>query len=835
MSVCCKSQDSELCYQRFGHELHDGSDISALIGKQNEKQEERRDDVVKKQSTPTTSPHEAKLARHTPTDTERDCPQVRTCENGNGNGTAQVRAYALGGSDASLDSNVITAQEYLSKGCDVFLAHITTKETKDESDGKRLKDVPIVRDFPEVFPEDLSGIPPARQVEFQIDLVPGAAPVARAPYRLAPSEMKELAKQLQELSDKGFIRPSSSPWGAPVLFVKKKDGSFRMCIDYRELNKLTIIKRLMVDLLHLQEVLKEVKLLEKKNSILFTETECLILSPDFKLLDESQVMLKVPRQNNMCIFDLKNVVPSGGKQHKASCKTKLVSSISQPLQMLHIDLFGPTSIRSINHKIYCLVVTDDYSRLSWVFYLATKDETSGILKTFIIGIENQINHKVKIIRCDNGTKFKNNDMNRLCGLKGIKREFSVARTPQQNEVAERKNRTLIEAARTMLAESLLPTTFWAKAVSTACYVQIRILVTKPHNKTPYELLHGRLPSISFMRHFGCPMTNLNTLDPIGKFDGKADEGFFVGYSINSKAFRVFNTRTRKVDENLHITFLENKPNVVGSRPDWLFDIDLLTNSMNYEPVTAGNQTNKNTGIKDNVDEVPTQQYILLTLLYNSPQSSKDVVADDAGKKTNEEPANKGERNGQDKEGGASNKEDDQNVQDFRVAFDNLNRDSTVSPSVSTTGQSFTNADDLPTDPLMPDLEVTADLLNTGIFSGAYDDEDVGAEADLNNLDTTMNVSAIPTTRIHKDHPKDQIIGDINSATQTRRMTKISEELAMVGYIKKQRKTNHKDYQNYLFAYFLSQIEPKKVTQALIDPSWIEAMQDELLQFRLQKV
>ncbi|GJV15222.1 hypothetical protein Tco_1360545 [Tanacetum coccineum] len=135
------------------------------------------------------------------------------------------------------------AQEYLSKGCDVFLAHITTKEAKDESEGKRLEDVPIVRDFPEVFPEDLSGIPPARQVEFQIDLVPGVAPVAQAPYRLAPSEMKELAEQLQELSDKGFIRPSSSPWGAHVLFVKKKDRSFCMCIDYRDLNKLTVKNR----------------------------------------------------------------------------------------------------------------------------------------------------------------------------------------------------------------------------------------------------------------------------------------------------------------------------------------------------------------------------------------------------------------------------------------------------------------------------------------------------------------------------------------------------------------------------------------------------------------
>ncbi|GJV48424.1 putative reverse transcriptase domain-containing protein [Tanacetum coccineum] len=135
------------------------------------------------------------------------------------------------------------AQEYMAKGCQVFLAQISAKKKEDKSEGKQIKDVPIVRDFPKVFPEDLSGLPLARPMEFQIDLIPGAAPVARAPCRLAPSEMKELSEQLQELSDKGFIRPSSSPWGASVLFVKKKDGSFRMCIDYRELNKLTIKNR----------------------------------------------------------------------------------------------------------------------------------------------------------------------------------------------------------------------------------------------------------------------------------------------------------------------------------------------------------------------------------------------------------------------------------------------------------------------------------------------------------------------------------------------------------------------------------------------------------------
>ncbi|GJZ58581.1 putative ribonuclease H-like domain-containing protein [Tanacetum coccineum] len=162
---------------------------------------------------------------------------------------------------------------------------------------------------------------------------------------------------------------------------------------------------------------------DKKNNVLFTKTECLVLSPDFKLLDESQVLLRVPRQSNMLghvNFKTMNKLVKGnlvrglpskifendhtcvacqkGKQHKASCKAKLVSSISQPLQMLHMDLFGPTSVRSINHKTYCLVVTDDFSRFSWVFFLASKDETSGILKRFITEIENQLNHKVKVIR-----------------------------------------------------------------------------------------------------------------------------------------------------------------------------------------------------------------------------------------------------------------------------------------------------------------------------------------------------------------------------------------------------------------------------------------------------
>ncbi|GKA22327.1 putative ribonuclease H-like domain-containing protein [Tanacetum coccineum] len=339
---------------------------------------------------------------------------------------------------------------------------------------------------------------------------------------------KDFLTDYQDI-DGGFVAFGGSTRGGKIT------GKGKIRTGKLDFEDVFFVKKLKFNLFSVSQMC------DKKNNVLFTETECFVLSPNFKLLDESQVLLRVPRQSNMYSFDLKNVVPSGdltclfakatldesnlwhrrmghvkfktmnklvkgnlvrglpsnifendhtcvacqkGKQQKASCKAKLVSSISQPLQMLHMDLFSPTSIRSINRKTYYLVVTDDFSMFSWVFFLSTKDETSGILKIFITEIENQLNHKVKVIR------------------------------------------TLIEAARTMIADSLIPTVFWAEVVNTACYVLNRVLVTKPHNKTPYELIIGRPPSINFMRPFGCPVTILNTLDPLGKFDGNAEEGFY---------------------------------------------------------------------------------------------------------------------------------------------------------------------------------------------------------------------------------------------------------------------------------------------------------------------
>nr|GEU34030.1 hypothetical protein [Tanacetum cinerariifolium] len=383
---------------------------------------------------------------------------------------------------------------------------------------------------------------------------------------------------------------------------------------------------------------------DKRNSVLFNDTECIVLSLNFKLIDESQVLLRVLRKNNMYSVDLKNIVSKGGltfffakatfdesklwhrrlgqlnfktmnklvngnlvrglpsklfkndqtyvacqkeKQHKASCKSKTKNSISLPLNLLHMDLFGLTFIKSLIKKMYCLVVTDDYSRFTWVFFLATKDETIGILNSFITRIENLVGQKVKVIRCDNGTEFKNREMNQFCKI---------------NE-----------------------------AVNTTCYVQNRV----------------------------CPVTILNTTDHLGKFDGKADE---------------------------------------GSRPDWLFDINALTRTMNYEPIVAG-----------------TQLMVLQTAdppFSQDPKSSHDDrsrSSSNDGKKVNEDLRNENKCKDQEK-------------------GDNVNNTNNVNNVSSTVNVVITN--EISFNPNIPALE------DVRIFNFSNDDEDDGSMADMNNLDTT---------------------------------------------------------------------------------------------------
>nr|GEV20452.1 hypothetical protein [Tanacetum cinerariifolium] len=502
--------------------------------------------------------------------------------------------------------------------------------------------------------------------------------------------------------------------------VSKKSGSY-ICkrFDYVDpegrLNSETspfsyTIKNMMEDLFLLQAVLKE--MCDKINSVLFTETECLILSPDFKLPSKNKVLRKVPRKNNMYSFDLKNVVPSKGLTCLFEKATNDESNLwHRRLGHINFKIMNKLMKGNLVRGLPLMIFENDHT-----FFAcqkgkqhkasSKKDETIGILKDFITGIENQLNYKVKIIRCDNGTEFKNYEINQFCVIKGIKREFSNARTLKQNGVAERKNRTLLEAART------------------------------------------RSPIISFMRPFGCPVTILNTLDHLGKFDGKADEGFLV-----------------------------------GSGPEWLFDIDSLTNLMNYQPVNAGNRTNGIAGSKIHFDagqegkeKMSDQEYILLPMLNKSsnvPSSNKEVESspkDDAGKKSIIEPTCF--------EGG---KIDDLECLDQQMKSTNdseninsTNSFNTASPIVNTASDKdgtfqrtygeWNFSTPIPVNAVgssyshpvaLDDFSKTSNLEDTGIFDDAYNDKDEGVEANYNNLDTLIPVSLIPSIRIHKDHPKNK--------------------------------------------------------------------------------
>nr|GEZ47313.1 hypothetical protein [Tanacetum cinerariifolium] len=469
------------------------------------------------------------------------------------------------------------------------------------------------------------------------------------------------------------------------------------------------------------------------NKVLFTDTDCLVPSLDFKLPDENQVLLKILRQHNMYNFNLKNIDPS----RDLAClfaKSLIDESNKWHKRLGHVNFKNLNKfmkgdlVRGLPFKIFendHTCVACQKGKQHKASCKAKTDETTPILKDFIRQAENQFNHKVKTIRSDNGTELKNNELIEYYGLKRIKRKYSNARTPQQNKVDERKNITLIEAARTM------------------------VLVTKPQNKTPYELLTGKQPIISYLRPFGCHVTILNTIKQLGKFNGKSDSGFLVGYSLNSKAFRVYNLETKRVEENLHVNFLGNKPNVVGKGHEWMFDLNYLTNSMNYEPVSVEKQANKSTGPKEannsagpqanddqgaNSKEIDlNEEYFVLPIwsAYSTTELEKlkrqEKEASDAAE--------------------SLRKEATHDIQNASTSSTNLINTASTPLSIAVPSRAFNDGEltypdpfkyDISDDPSMPHLEDIYASPSEGIFTDlSYDDE--GVVTDFNNLETTSAV------------------------------------------------------------------------------------------------
>nr|GEV92924.1 hypothetical protein [Tanacetum cinerariifolium] len=416
--------------------------------------------------------------------------------------------------------------------------------------------------------------------------------------------------------------------------------------------------------------------------------------------DENQILLRVSTRNNMYSVDMKNIVPKG-------ILTCLVAKATLDESILWHKRPGYINFKNINKLVKDNLVRglplkrfeNDQTCVACLNgkqhkASSTKDETSGILKKFITEIQNLIDKKVKVIRCDNGTEFKNSVMNDFYTIKGIRKEFSIARTPQQNGVAERRNRKLIEAARTM------------------------VLVVKPHNKTLYELFRGRTLGLSFMKPFGCQVTILNTLNHLEKFDRKSDEGLFIGYSLNNKAFRVYNIRTRKVEENLHIRFLEDKPS---------------------------------TNFNDFVDD----------LLFDS--SSKNA--------TNDEP--KSSCDARNKDDNGVNK--DSGIDAHEKFANSINDVNTIRPSISTAST------DVDTDSLNINTVslIVSTASPKATYDDFLGDNLAG---DMSNINTTYQVPSTPNTRIHKDHSLDLVIGDVQSGVLTRKMTKTTHQQGFISTV-----------------------------------------------------
>ncbi|KAK1648207.1 hypothetical protein QYE76_066012 [Lolium multiflorum] len=311
------------------------------------------------------------------------------------------------------------------------------------------------------------------------------------------------------------------------------------------------------------------------------------------LSDNLKLVLVGYVENNLYVVDLSKESPSpstclmaakhdeAGKQLKKKHPIKSIVTTSRPLELLHLDLFGPSHYDTLGGSKYGLVIVDDYSRYSWVFLLKSKDETHREFITFAKKAQRTYESEIKAIRTDNGTEFKNYTMQEFVDDEGIKHEFSAPYTPQQNGVVERKNRTIIEMARTMLSEFNSPHNFWGEAISTAVHYSNRLFLRPLHNKTPYELLTGNKPNVMYIRVFGCKCLVKNNKGKLGKFETRTIEGIFVGYAENSHAYRYYNRSTGTIEVSCDVVFLEDN----GSQVEQVV------------PCVAGNDDDPSSAIK----------------------------------------------------------------------------------------------------------------------------------------------------------------------------------------------------------------------------------------------
>jgi transposase InsO family protein len=418
-----------------------------------------------------------------------------------------------------------------------------------------------------------------------------------------------------------------------------------------------------------------------------------------------------------------------GKQVGVHHPHKNIMTTDRSLELLHMDLFDLIAYISIDGSKYCLVIVDDYSRFTWVFFLQEKSQTQETLKGFLRWAQNEFGLRIKKIRSDNETEFKNSQIEGFLEEEGIKHEFSSPYTPQQNSVVERKNRTLLDMARTMLDEYKTPDRFWAEAINTACYSINRLYLHRILKKTSYELLTGKKPNVSYFRFFGSKCFILVKRGRKSKFSPKAVEGFLLGYDLNTRAYRVFNKFTGLVEVSCDIVFDETN----GSQVEQV-DIDELDDE--EAPCVAL----RNMSIGDvchKESEEPTQDQPSSSMQASPPTQNEDQAQNEDQEDEPPQEEDNDQRGDEENE----DKEHDQEIQGQRPPHPRVHQ------------------------------------------------------------------------AIQRDHPVNSILGDIHKGVTTRsRVACFCEHYS-----------------------FVSSIEPYRVEDALRDPDWVLAMQEELNNFTRNEV
>ncbi|KAK1603511.1 hypothetical protein QYE76_037586, partial [Lolium multiflorum] len=476
-----------------------------------------------------------------------------------------------------------------------------------------------------------------------------------------------------------------------------------------------------------------------------------------------------------------------GKMHDSPHPSKTIISSKRILELLHVDLFGPVTHASLGAKKHCLVIVDDYSRYTWVYFLKTKDETQQIFIDFATEVQRQHNLLIMAIRSDNGSEFKNYTLNDFLSDEGIRHQYSAAYTPQQNGVAERKNRTLMDMARSMMAEYKSRYNFWAEAISTACHSSNRLYLRKGLNKTPYEILTGNKPNISYFKVFGCKCFYKIKGVRLSKFAPKALEGIFVGYGAESHTYRVFDIASGIIIESCSVRFEENDSSQVGQ-------VD----------VCAG-------------DEIPQDAIVRMGVGFFRPIEGHGVASREELCSTTVEPSSSQHQQTPSIEANdAPTQEQEENppshVQDqgqdqprIHDGSDEYPFDVCTSPNiVQDQAHEVEHSQEIEEAPIEgQDGDPNDQVDQVTPPRPKRTKEEIEARR-LARRDRTLEI---------RGHTHDKVLGDVRAKVSTRR------QLANF--------SNHHAY--------ISVVEPKKVFEALEDSDWVEAMHEELNNFKRNKV